>query len=341
MRQFLFDKVEESGMSLLLNAFVTGVEKEGDAIRHLEAHAKEGLLRLEADVYIDATGDGDVAAAACEEFSLGRESDGKFQPMTLIFSLEGVDTENCEALYDRDKRREYAPKLMEYVERGEVPSPAGHLILIQGYRRGSVKINMTNVIDLDGTKSEDLTEAEVVCRKQLAGIVKFLRNEVPGFENCYVASSADMMGVRSTRHFKGRHVINEKEISEGTVFDDWVVSTAKYIWGTHNLFGAIHGDGFAKSKESPYGPLPCDNVYTIPFRSLRPSATDNLLLAGRCISGTFLAHSNYRVMPICMAMGQGAGTAAAMASEQKCKLDDLDIKTLQDKLMEQGVDKPK
>ncbi len=339
MRQYLFDKAEESGMSLLLQAFVTGVQKSGDSIDQLHVHAKEGLLKLKADVYIDATGDGDVAAFCDEEFNLGREDDGKFQPMTLIFTLSGIDSD--QDLKSPDFRRgELREKLAEYVERGDVPYPAGHIIIIRGYRENVVKVNMTNVIDLDGTRSEDLTTAEIACRKQLAGIVKFLRQEAPGFENCYVSSSGEMMGVRSSRHFHGKHILNEKEISEGTVFDDWIVSTAKYIWGTHNLYGPIGDNSHADSRRSKYGQLPTDKVYTIPFRSLQPAKTDNLLLAGRCISGTFLAHSNYRVMPICMAMGQGAGTAAAMAAKRGCKVDDLKIKDVQEVLLQQGVDQP-
>ncbi len=340
MRQFLFAKVEESGMALLLTAFATGVEKRDGSIDRLQVHAKEGMLKLSADVYIDATGDGDVAAFAGEEYSLGREGDGKFQPMSLMFSVAGVDTDRFGNPKDPQKRAALSAKLQEYVHHGDVPYPAGHVILIQGCGKGNIKVNCTNVIDLDGTKSEDLTSAEMQCRKQLAGLVRFLRNEAEGFENCYVAGSGDMIGVRSSRHIKGRYVLNEKDISEGRVFDDWAVSQAKYVWGTHNLYGPIGGDSQEKSRQSPFGRLPHDKLYTIPFRSLRPAKTDNLLLAGRCISGTFLAHSNYRVMPICMAMGQGAGTAAAMAVKTGCRLDDLDIREVQETLVQQGVEPP-
>ncbi len=340
MRRFLFAKAEESGMSLLISAFVTGAAKKGNSIDHLQVHGKEGLLRIKADVYIDATGDGDVAAFAGEDFSLGRQSDGKFQPMSLMFSLAGVEIQRFGNPKDRQKRRALAEKLQEYVKRGDIPYPAGHIIFIQGCGKGNIKVNCTNVIDLDGTKSEDLTSAEVQCRKQLAGLVEFLRAEAPGFENCHVAGSGDMIGVRSSRHIKGRYILTEKDISEGKVFEDWAVSQAKYVWGTHNLYGPMQAEGRAQSRQSPYGPLPHDKVYTIPFRSLRPAKTDNLLLAGRCISGTFLAHSNYRVMPICMAMGQGAGTAAAMASQQESPLDELDIDALHRRLLEQGMDAP-
>jgi hypothetical protein len=338
MKQYLYNKAEECGMSLLLYAMATGVSKTGDRIDRLLVQAKEGPLELRADCFIDATGDGDVAVFAGEEFTLGRESDGKFQPVTLIFALAGVDTENAPLVHG--DKGDLPAKLREYVERGDVPYPAGHVICIEGYRPGTVKINMTNVIDVDGSRSEELTQSEVLCRKQLAGIVQFLRQEAEGFQNCYVSASAGMMGVRSSRHIHGRHVLNEKEVSEGKVFDDWAVSRAKYFWGTHNLYGPIHGNGYAESRKSPYGPLPAEEFYTIPYRSLRPAKTENLLLAGRCISGTFLAHSNYRVMPICMAMGQGAGTAAALCAEDGRPLDKLDIDRFHETLVEDGVRSP-
>jgi hypothetical protein len=279
-----------------------------------------------------------VAALAGEDFTLGREGDGKFQPMTLIFSVAGVDPDR--GAVGGEEKEALRQKLLEYVERGEVSSPAGHVIIVPGFRPGTVKVNMTNVIDADGTLSADLTKAEVLCRRQLAGILAFLRKEARGFENCYVSASAGTVGVRETRHIHGEYVLSELDISEGRVFDDWVVSGAKYVWGTHNLYGPIHGAGQAESVKSPYGDLPADKLYTIPYRSLLPKKTDNLLLAGRCISGTFLAHSNYRVMPICMAMGQAAGTAAALSVRSDCALRALDIGDLQAQLMRDGVEAP-
>jgi hypothetical protein len=340
MRRFLFRRLEECGADLLVQAGASGVEKERQSITCLLVNAKEGQIRLKADIYIDATGDGDVAAAAGEKFDLGRADDGKFQPMTIIFSMAGVDRDAFVLRNRQEGRATLREKLLEYVDRGEISDLVGHTIVIEGFHPGTVKVNMTNVIDLDGTKSEDLARAEIACRKQLDGIADFLIKEADGFENAYVSSSADLMGVRSTRHFHGQYMINEKDISEGTVFDDWVVSHARYVWGTHNLYGPIGGKSQELSKKSPYGKLPHDKDYTIPFRSLRPAETDNLLLAGRCISGTFLAHSNYRVMPICMAMGQGAGTAAALAVKNGCSLDELDIAEVQKFLLEQGVEEP-
>jgi hypothetical protein len=339
MKQFLFAKAEEAGMDLLLYASAAGVQRSDGRMDGLGVQAKEGRRTLKAAVYVDATGDGDVAAFAAEDFDLGRAKDGKFQPMTLMFHLGGVDTENGEGLV-RDQRRALAEKLRNWVAQGKVDPWVGHVILIPGVRPGTVKCNMTNVIDLDGTTSEDLTKAEARCRKQLAQILAFLRAEARGFEDCYVKASAGMVGVRETRHIKGRYVLNEKDISEGRVFEDWAVTHARYVWGTHNLYGPIHGAGQNDSKWSPYGPLPHGKDYTIPYRSLCPAKTNNLLLAGRCISGTFLAHSNYRVMPICMAMGQAAGTAAAMCVENRCSVDDLDPRRLQEQLIKDGVEPP-
>ena len=338
MKQFLYTRADESGMSILLYAPVTGAATRGSSVEHILVHAKQGPLKLKARVYIDASGDGDVAVFAGEDFTLGRESDGKFQPMSLMFGLDGVNTDDCAVLHGG--KAEVRARLQEYVERGEVPYPAGHVIIIPGVRPGSVKINMTNAIDCDGTRSEELTRAEFECRKQLAAIVTFLRKEAHGFENCYVSNSAELIGVRSSRHIHGKYVLNEKDISDGRVFEDWVVSKAKYGWGTHNLYGPIHGRGQKESVQSKYGDLPNDKHYTIPYRALQPLKTGNLLLAGRCISGTFLAHSSYRVMPICISMGQAAGTAAALAVKENCTLAALDVQHLQAQLITDGVQPP-
>ena len=96
----------------------------------------------------------------------------------------------------------------------------------------------------------------------------------------------------------GQYRINEKDISAGRVFDDWVVSHARYVWGTHNLYGPIGGKSQELSRKRPFGELPCDTDYTIPFKALRPLETGNLLLAGRCISGTFLAFRRSRRLDV-------------------------------------------
>lgn len=130
-------------------------------------------------------------------------------------------------------------------------------------------------------------------------IVKFLREYAPGYENCFIISSASLIGIRETRHFKGKYTLNEEDILSARVFDDWAVKDAYFNFDIHNIEGAGLDKNGAQHKFSQ------TKGYTVPYRCLVPEKAEGLLLAGRCISGTHKAHSNYRVMPICVGMGEG------------------------------------
>jgi hypothetical protein len=191
---------------------------------------------------------------------------------------------------------------------------------------------MTNCIDVDGTSAEDLTKAAIVCRHQMHEIEKFLREYVPGFENCYIISSASSIGVRETRHFKGEKTITEKDILEARVFDDWAVTRANFNFDVHNISGSGLDATGAQKK------FPQKKAYTIPYGCLVPQKIDGLLLAGRNISGTHMAHSNFRVMPICANMGQAAGIAASLCVKKGLEPRKLPVKELQKRLGELGVE---
>ena len=182
---------------------------------------------------------------------------------------------------------------------------------------------MTNCTEIDGTKAEDLTRAEIVCRSQIPAIVAYLREFVPGFEHCYVISAGSMMGVRETRHFRGEYVLNEQDILEARVFDDWVVRGAHFNFDVHNLTGAGLDETGVQHKWSQ------SKGYTIPYGCLVPVGVEGLLLSGRNISGTHMAHSNYRVMPICVGIGEAGGVAAAIAAKEGICLRDIPASRIQ------------
>ncbi|MBO7176661.1 MAG: FAD-dependent oxidoreductase, partial [Clostridia bacterium] len=188
-----------------------------------------------------------------------------------------------------------------------IPYPAGHILTYRSTLPGIVTCNMTNCTEIDGTLAEDLTRAELVCRSQMPAIVAYLREFVPGYEQCFIISAGSLMGVRETRHFKGAYTLHEHDILTARVFDDWVVRGAHFNFDVHNLTGAgLDKTGVQKHFRQPKG-------YTIPYGCLLPEGVEGLLLSGRNISGTHMAHSNYRVMPICVGIGEAAGVAAALA----------------------------
>ena len=136
-------------------------------------------------------------------------------------------------------------------------------------------------------------------------------------------SSASLIGIRETRHFKGKYTLTEGDILNARQFDDWVVRDAHFNFDIHNIDGAgLDKNGVQHEFKQNLG-------YTIPYGCLVPEKLGGLLLAGRCISGTHKAHSNYRVMPICVGMGEAAGYAAAIASSEGIEPCDVDVKKIQ------------
>ncbi len=331
LKTILLEMLEEAGVKLLLYTFACAPVMEGNKIKGVIAENKTGRGAVLGKIVVDASGDGDIAARAGVPYYIGRETDGKMQPATIMFKVAGVDVER--GVFPGGFEEHLAIPAGDIQKLGEehLPPPAGHVLLYRSTLPGIVTCNMTNCTDIDGTKAEDLTRATVVCRKQMESIVHFLREYVPGFENCYLISSASLIGIRETRHFKGEAVITREDILEARVFDDWVVTKAHFNFDVHNMTGnGLDETGVQKNFRQKKG-------YTIPYGCFVPLEVDNLYLAGRNISGTHMAHSNYRVMPICANMGQAVGVAAAICVKEGTVPRELSAATVQRRLIESGV----
>lgn len=326
LKSVYLDMLKDANVDVLLYTFVCGVVMEGDQLTGVITESKSGRRVFRSKVVVDGTGDGDVAAFAGVEYQKGRESDGKMQPTTLMFKVAGVDMSRAVLLGSFESTYQTEKGELQALAKEHIPYPAGHLLAYKSTLPGIVTLNMTNCTDIDGTKAEDLTKAEIVCRSQMPAIIKYLREFVPGFENCYIISAASLMGVRETRHFKGMYTLNENDILTAKVFDDWVVRGAHFNFDVHNLTGAgLDKTGVQKHWTQPKG-------YTIPYGCLVPEKINGLLLSGRNISGTHIAHSNYRVMPICVGIGAAAGAAAATAIKKGVQVRDIKGEELQDRL---------
>ena len=301
------EMLEEAGVDTLLYTTFCDAIMDGNKVKGIVCHNKGGFFAYGAKVVIDASGDGDVAERSGAEYIKGRETDGKMQPATLMFKVGGVDMERAvfpgsfETLVPTEKGE------LQSLAKETLPSPAGHVLLYKSTIPGIVTCNMTNVTEIDGTSPEDLTIAEIVCRKQMPIIVDFLRKYAPGYESCYLIGSASLIGIRETRHFKGVYTLTEQEIANAVQHDDYVVYDAHFNFDVHNISGSgLDKTGCQKNFKQKNG-------YTIPYGCMIPERIDGLLLSGRNISGTHMAHSNYRVMPICIGIGAACGAAAAIA----------------------------
>ena len=318
------DMLEEAGVEVRLYTMACDVILEDGRVTGVITQSKSGREVIACKVLIDATGDGDLAAKAGVPYFKGRESDGLMQPVSIMFKVAGVDYDRAvfpgsfETTVDTPKGE------LQALAKKLLPFPAGHVLLYKNMLPGVVTVNMTNSIQIDGTDALRLTRGEMVCRSQLNAIVDFLREYVPGYEHCFLISSASLLGVRETRHFKGLYTLTGEDILSCAHFEDWVVREARFNFDVHNLTGAsLDATGVQKK-------FPRDNAYEIPYRCLLPDGVDGLLLAGRNISGTHMAHSNYRVMPMCVAMGEAAGVAAALASARGVDPKQVPAKDIQD-----------
>lgn len=331
MKTRALEMLLEAGVKLLLNTMACEPLVEENVLKGVFVENKSGRQLIRSKVVIDCTGDGDIAARAGAPYYKGRESDGAMQPMTLMVQVGGVEVERIQYVNAFEESYQVPAGDIQQLARMHIKAPAGHVLVYPSVFPGIVTLNMTNVTGVDGTNADDITKAYVQCRRQLPEIMAFLKEYVPGFENSYVLKSAAQIGVRETRHFKGMKTITEQDILEARIFPDWAVANAHFNFDVHNIGGAgLDETGCQKNFTQQHG-------YTIPYGCLVPQKIDGLLLAGRCISGTHMAHANFRAMPICANMGQAAGVAAAMCVEQDVQPRALEVEQLQQRMRKLGV----
>ncbi len=340
LKQLYFQMLADENIDLLLHTYITGVEVTENHISSVSCVNKSGTLHFLAKTFIDATGDGDMAAMAKAPYEEGREKDGYAQPMTLMFKMGGVHLDEIKT-YMKNHSEQFilAEAPGEYLavsgffdlvnkakENGDFPIDRDRVLLFEGVYPGEVFVNMSRVIKLRGTNGSELTKAEIASRKQLDDLVRFLKEYIPGFSDSYLVQSGATIGVRESRRFKCLYTLTLEDILDGQEFQDAIAACAFPV-DIHDPLGA-ELNWIRKAK---------DSYYTIPFRSLVPKKLTNLLVAGRCIGATHEAIASARVTPTAMATGEAAGLAAALVSKGSGSFLELDIKMLQTKLLEQGA----
>ena len=327
----LTDWVSKAGVKILLQCAVGEVLMEGNTIRGVIASTPTGLQIFKGKVIIDATGNGLVAFKAGAPWKIGRDEDGLSQPVSLMFTLGNID--DSKLLVGDDETYDTATRNKDFIARTYAASYLGMLPpgvpLIRLYRtsRGNeCVVNATHVNFIDALNLNDIEKAEIELRAQIPWVIDYLRNNVPGFENCRLIRSSVTLGIRESRRIIGDYILNEDDLRAGQRFPDVVVHGADFFFDVHGLRG-----GGQQSYEQA-------KPYDIPYRCLLPQKVENLLTVGRCISGTHLAHSSYRVMNIAMAIGQAGGVAAAAAAAASVTPRELPYQTVQEWLTKMGVD---
>ena len=317
----LDDMTAEANVDVLFHAVVYDVKTENRKVKSVEITAKAQKITVDADFFIDATGDGELFFLAGCDYQLGRESDNLCQPMTTCFRMSGVDL---------DLFTEERPRLQQlYKEkqaRGEIKNPRENILVFFGVGEDVLHFNSTRVVMLDPTNPFDVSKAEVIARKQIHELISFLKENSNAFEESALISVAINIGVRESRKLRGVHILTGDELINCTRFED-SIALGNYDIDIHSPTGT--GTSHRYFAEGEY--------YTIPYRSLLPKEYDNLLVAGRCISATHEAQASVRIMPICCCLGEAAGMAVAIAHKTSTDVHSVDVALLQQKLKNNGA----
>ncbi len=323
--------LDGTGVELLFHAFASGVINDNNGMSGVVFETKSGPVVAKAKIIVDCTGDGDVAAFAGAPFDIGREEDGLVQPMTLMFLMDDFSKPHFDS-YVKGHPDEWngvqglRALMQEAIVKGELDVPREDILLFGTVRQDKVSINSTRITNVLGIDVWDLTRAEVEGRRQITQLTSFLRKYVPGFEKAYLLQSGTVASVRETRRINGEYTLTADDVLQARKFND-VIAHAVYPIDIHN----------PKGRGTLLKRIRAGAAYDIPLRCLLPLKVENLLVAGRCISGTHEALASYRVMPISMATGQAAGVCAAIASKTNQTPRNVVAEQVQSELIRQGA----
>jgi len=311
---------QQAGVDLLLHTWATGVRVDAGVAGAIRTWNKGGERWIEAGVTVDASGDADVSAFAGAEYE-DFGSTGKVQSLSTLFRLANVDVERAA----QTKKQDMWALMREAAASGDYALPRVEGSWHRTPFAGVVMVHMTRIPNVDATDPVALTNAEIEGRRQVREYHRFLRDRVAGFEDSVVVGTSPSIGVRESRRVVGDYQLARDDVLSARRFDDEIALCGAPI--------EDHGPGGGTEWQYVAGGA----VYGIPYRTLLPRGIDNLLVAGRCFSATHDAHASARSMATCMAMGQAAGTAAALAVSGNCSPRALSTDALRAQLTDNGA----
>ncbi len=322
---------EEAGVDILYNASLVGAVTDGGRITSCVVQTIEGLARIQAKAFIDGTGDALLSRFAGIPAEKGSEKTGRNQPMSLRFEMGGVDVGKVYRFFTKDLKDDYTrglfvkivedalkekrPPFFEFakwkknekffqdgVARGELTED--DILYIQAFtipgKPTVMSMNCPEMPPLSFSATDAVSTSKAVSfgRRMMRHLAAFFVNNLPGFERAYISREASMVGVRESWRVRGKYYMEAEDYIKAHHFPDAVCRTA-YPIDIHD----VKLDLFEKLKKGQY--------YEIPYRALVTNELSNLLVVGRCASGSFAAQASFRIQPTCMSMGEAAGIAAA------------------------------
>ncbi len=351
-RIICFQWAKEYGIDLLLHCEVSDAAVEDGALKSVTVTGKGQHIQIDAKVFIDTTGDGDVGYLAGEEYDLGRPGTHELQPPSLLFNLGGVDfdkvcdyiekhpdevTSNCNgrshiregynAEFLRDNEGHVFVGMRQLIaalkEKGNCPIDRDTIIYIRLPIPGHAAINSIRVRDFNGVDVDSLSRGESYAHLQILPLVEMLRAHVPGFEECYITSINPSIGVRETRRLAGIRSLSEEDCIGGHIPEDSIAIYSYFI----DRHSSTDSHTYTQSIHKPYG---------VPYGCTVAKHIDGLMMAGRCMSQDDTALATSRIMTLCMAVGEAAGIGAALAAREGISPRDVDVQKVRQLILENG-----
>jgi hypothetical protein len=310
---------------ILFHALAAGVVMDGERIDALLVETRSGRRAVRAGIFIDCSGDGDLAAFSGAPYEIGGADGGMLYP-TMMFRLNGVDSDVAGEAWKT------IPLLMDEAEKRGVRFPRKGAIVRPMQHPTEWRVNVTQLKSangraLDGTDAIELSAGEIEGRKQALAFFEFLKANAPGFDKSYIIDIAPQLGIRETRRLKGRYSLTREDVLTCASFDDTIGVNG---WP---IEAHVAGDVVWEWPEIPGS----RGFNHLPYRMLLPQKVGNLLVAGRCASMTHEGQSAARVSGACFVMGEAAAIAAHLALAGGVNPPDIDVKHLQTLLEQNGV----
>ncbi len=344
VKPLIIEMLYESGVNLGLFSHVVDAEVEKGRITSVLVQQKSGQQRYGGHLFIDTSGDAIAAHLAGCPTRCAEE----LQPPSLVLRIEGVNVDrlrtylinhpekyvswrmlpgrsvSSEMLRKTQKFLIFPDLIKEVQTIGEYSPLINRFMFTCTPGCSGVSVNMLRAHSVDGTNSTSLSRATVDLYRNVIPLFRFFKKKIPGFSDSRLCDCEPEIQLRETRSIEGEYTLTTDDVLKGRLFDD-TVALGGYFIDIHSSHGT---GGNWKMIDGSYG---------IPYRILVPKAIDNLLAAGRCVSGNREEAGSYRVMATCMAMGQAAGTAAALCLDTHKRPRDLDVKILQQTLRAEGA----
>jgi hypothetical protein len=346
MLKFTLEEIftDYNGEILYNTELIDTVVEDGN-IKGILVHNKSGLSLICGKIFIDCTGDADAAYDAGVPCFTGEEISHSNQAMSLRFMVGNINIGKLKSYLKEIGEPDILKyPFVEIASLWEWETPLSgvfkqglkdHVIEFDDGRYvqafsvpgmpGVMSFNCPEIPKIqDALNPDSISKAVIIGRKMIKRLHRFLKISLPGFEESFIMSVAEMPGIRESRRIKGKYILSEEDYAGRAKFDDAIASTAYPI--------DIHG--LMEENKKKIAPMKKGEYFEIPYRCLVTENIDNLLVAGRCISSTFTAQSSVRIQPTCRAMGEAAGIAASYCVSNRIKANELDGRIVKERMLE-------